>query len=291
VEAQWRSAKRDGFYHSLSLPEEIAALAAVRLRCRFQVRRAVKMDDAPMVSFGQESLIDPSLVSGDRNLGRLETWLENVSRLPEHLHQRFILAVRLYNEAVRIIEESPDLSYLSLVSAIETLAFDYEIERPSLSEYRKDLASLLEGVGDDKLRGQLAEAFMKDQHFIKRRFKKFVLDYTPRLFWESQSRPALGRVAEEDLGRLLGLIYDQRSGTLHEGRSFPPNVFHPPIRGAEIDWSESTTYGGRVWQRKEYIPNPHFFEGLVRSVLLAYVERHRDSQQRTEIGQPAEQTA
>ena len=60
---------------------------------------------------------------------------------------------------------------------------------------------------------------------------------------------------------------------VHAGKPFPPNVLHP-IENADIDFSEGFTCGSRRWNKGQYIPYLHFFERLVRVVLLKFLDRN-----------------
>lgn len=72
--------------------------------------------------------IDEALIKGKSNLNELYEWFELLEKLDEKYHLKFIFATKMYQNAINRIEESPDISYLNLVSAIEVLGKDVDIE-------------------------------------------------------------------------------------------------------------------------------------------------------------------
>lgn len=271
----WRFAKRTGFYHGGGIADELVALASLFLRRRFELGRVCRMDDLPRLISLRRGWVDERIVLGESNLGDLSAWLKLVEGLDSELHQKYILAVRLYHQAVLMIEGQPDFAYLMLVSAIETLCRDQEIGQVTLSDISPKLAALVGSVENEDLRVSLEKAILEREKFIARRFVAFILEHTEEDFWREEKRPEYGRIGPEELPELLKRIYDQRSKTLHEGEPFPPSVFHPPKMGAEIDFSLGMSVGERKWTPKDFIPHPHFFERLVNHVLKTFLKRHQ----------------
>ena len=219
--------------------------------------------------------IDNSIISGFSGLSDLSDWLKKVEKLDEKYHLRFILAVRLYHQALLQIENFPELAYLNLVSAIETLSRDYDVGKISLSELNPNLATLVNSVKDKKLGQQIEEAILKKERCIGRRFVKFILDHIENKFWDEENRPEIGLIKPEELQDLLKKIYNQRSSTLHMGEPFPPPIYNAPIRGSEICPAKGVERSGRRWGNKDFIPNPHFFERLVNHVLKNFLLKNQ----------------
>jgi len=185
------------------------------------------------------------------------------------------LAVRLYHQALLQIENFPELAYLNLVSAIETLSRDYNIGKISLSELNQNLATLVNSVKDKQLGMQIEEAILKKERYIGRRFVRFILDHIVSDFWEDKNRPEIGLINPDELQGLLKKIYNQRSSTLHMGEPFPPPTYQAPIRGAEICPAKGVERSGRKWDNKDFIPNLHFFERLVNHVLKNFLLKNQ----------------
>ena len=270
----WEAASRQGFYHGGGVPDEIVSLACLFLRRRLRLGRVVRMRDDPIMidRHGRANgWIDRALVSGQSDLTVLREWFPLVEGLRSALHQRFILAVKHYQQALHLIEDSPQIAYLSLVSAIEILSGDFDIGQPTLADYDANLGLLVGQIQDQDLRRQIENRILRLQRFIGRRFVAFVEAYLDQTFWDEPDRAEQGRVDPSELRRLLKRVYGQRSKTLHEGEPFPATIERPPLQAEEIPSGYSVAVGERLWDQADFVPHPHFFERLVRHVLLNYL--------------------
>lgn len=273
-ERPWESASKSGFYHGGGIADELVALSSLFMRGRFKLGSMVRMDDIPRLISVKRGWIDEQLVKGESNLGEMPQWLKLVEGLnPDH-HQKFILAVRLYHQALILIEEQPDMAYLNLVSAIETLCQESSIGEVTLADFDPQLSELVGSIENEDLRSRIEQAILGRERFIRRRFVSFICDHIEEDFWTGE-RPKYGIITPEQLPDLLKRIYDQRSRTLHTGEAFPPSVFSPPVMGAEIDFSFGIVSGGKKWDPKDFLPHPYFFEKLVNHVLKTFVKRNQ----------------
>jgi hypothetical protein len=277
MQERQRDATPDAYYHGGGLAEEIVSLASLFLRARLFVGPQVRDDDEPRwIEGGHSGFVDPGLVRDRTDLGALEDWFPLVEGLRDEVRLRFMLAVRLYHQAIGMVESDPDLAYLTLVSAVEVLAEDHPIGEVSLADLDEGLDDAVGRVDQPEVREEIRERILNRQYFTRRRFRQFLLDHIDPSFWEDPGRPDVGRIEEDQLPELLNRIYDQRSKTLHSGEPFPPNIHSPPIQGAELDPSLGMMVAGRRWEPEEYVPNPHFFERLVNHCLKEYLKRHQD---------------
>jgi len=271
----WENADKEAFYHGGDIVDEILALSSLFLRRRFKRGPQVRWNDKPQLFLKPEEWIDKSLISGKRKLTEIPQWLELVKGLDNNLHQKFILAVRLYYQAILLIEEQPDLAYLNLVSSIEALCREQDIGVVGLADLDSGLAALVKRIKNINLEKRIEHAILRREKFICRRFREFIIENIEDEFWNSEDRPELGKIKPEDLRELLTRIYNQRSKMLHEGQPFPLQVSKPPLMAAEIDFSLGISIGGKRWEPKDYIPYPHFFESLVNHVLKTYLKRNQ----------------
>ena len=269
-----QTAREPSYYHIGGIAEELVSLASLFVRRRLKLGPLVRRDDTPFYYSKKQYLIDKPLVTGHSNLADLSDWLKLVEGLDRNYHQRFILSVRLYHQALLLIEEQPDMAYLNLVSAIEVLCRDTDIE-VSLADIDQKIAKLVSQVEDEDLRNKIEQAIMKREAFIQRKFVTFILKHIEDDFWTEGERPVHGKIKPEQLPVLLKRIYDQRSRSLHNGELFPPQVFLAPLEGSEIDPSLRMSVGGRKWEQKDYIPNPHFFERVVNHVLKTFIKNNQ----------------
>jgi hypothetical protein len=269
------------FYHGGGVPEEIVTLATLFLRRRLKLGPTVRWRGLPRMFDESPKARHRQLTEGTSNLADLETWLNLVQGLQEELHLSFMLAARLYQEALLQIESKPDFAYLNLISAIEALS-----NRPSnvdaiIDDYDGDLAMLLHEVADEELRGKLQERILEHLNSgeIGLRFRKFIVAHVEESFWETE-RPeeGFGCVKPEQLDVLMKRVYDQRSKTLHEGRPFPPWIFHQSVYDEEMPLALGVSHAEGVWSQDDFFPLPHFMERLTRHVLITFLRRNQKSE-------------
>jgi len=265
-----------GFYHGGSIAEEFVYLASLFLRRRLELGPIVRWNDVPHFISKRKEWLDKQLILGKSSLHNLTDWFQLTEGLNRIYHQRFILATKFYHRALSLIDDQPDMAYIDLVSAIETLSRDFDIGNVTIADLNNQkLEKYVSAIDDAGLRSNIEKVIVKAYSFSKRRFKDFILDYTEETFWADQKRPVHGKIKCEELASLLGRIYDQRSKTLHNGEPFPAYIFSIPINGEEISSSLGISKGEKRWDTKYFIPYPHFFERLVNHVLKTFLRRNQ----------------
>lgn len=279
----WQSSDGSKYYHGGGIEEEIICMASLAFRRRFKLGAMVRRKDKPcyLPRFKKDALrggwINSELINGTSNLSDLSKILKLVEGLKHEYHQKFIWALKLYNRSIAIIEEEPDIAYLHLVSAIESLCQDTIIEQVHLSEINGKLSKLVNEIEDMSLRNKIKNSIIKRERFISRKFVKFILDHVEDDFWNNDNinRVAV-KITSEELPKLLKNIYNQRSVTSHAGEPFPPYIFDSPIpQGSDILGALDVTHMGRRWDKKEFIPYLPFFEGLINHVLLSFLKKNQ----------------
>jgi hypothetical protein len=189
-----------------------------------------------------------------------------------------IRAARLYQEAVWIVEETPELSWIMLASAVETIANRWREVKDSpfdkLNTSRPKLVEKLRDVGGDDLVMFVAEEIAPYMGATKT-FVDFLIEFIPsppqvrpdpfaQLSWETRN-----------LRKILTLVYKYRSRALHGGLPFPAPMCEPPLyyRG-EGKAAEETPIGlaasmrGGVWLAKDIPIHLHTFEYIVRNSIV-----------------------
>lgn len=266
---------KDGFYHGGGIAEEIVALASLALHGRYILGTVVRDNDKPMIFSTGYGHIDESIVNGRKNISELTQFFELVKGLKTEYHLKYILAVRLYHQALLVIEDQPDIAYLNLVSSIETLCQDYPVEKVTLSQIDERLESLVQKIEDKSLREKIAETIVKREKRINKKFVSFIMNYTEDSFWARVDRPEHGRIDPKEFGDILRRIYNERSKYLHTGEPFQKTIFYPPNANAEMPLGLATMILGKRWEQNDYIPFPHFFEKLVNHILLSFLKRNQ----------------
>ena len=285
----WKDATGKTYYHGGGIIEELTALTSVFFRARFNVGHIVRWNDKPvywndnpiywndkttdLTDLMGRGKIDKKLLHGRVNLSELKQWFKSIENLNPELHQRFIWAVRLYNRAISIIEEEPDMAYLNLVSCIEALCQDIDIEK-NIKDLNDDkLVRLLKSIDNEELKKELENHLLKREKMIRKKFVEFIIEHIESDFWKESEDKSIRIVKPGEIRDLLNKIYIQRSNTLHNGEAFPKWLLSSPRE--EILSALDVTSAGRKWDKKDYIPYPCFFEGLVNHVLKTFVKRNQ----------------
>jgi hypothetical protein len=134
---------------------------------------------------------------------------------------------------LELIESRPDISYQLLISTVESLADvafgDYEPEQSEKLATQVAVQQRARGFGlAEEQVTQLALDACKGQRWLKRKFKKFVLEFASLEELGVKDRvflvPEHLCPPKEDVPKALGRIYDARSGNLHIASPFPKTV-------------------------------------------------------------------
>ncbi len=147
--------------------------------------------------------------------------------------QDIIYAARLYKSALELIESSLDISYLMLVSVVESLASvalsNFEPDEAEKLSTQTPLKNLARSLGIDEAQaGMLALEACKGNRWLKRRFVKFCTDFCrvtelgnpDGVFLTLDHLNPPSNEFEKEVRR----IYDARSKNLHVGSPFPPGA-------------------------------------------------------------------
>lgn len=189
-------------------------------------------------------------------------------------------AARLYQNATWISDNAPELAWLFLVSAVESVANEWNFSRPPLEvllrEFEPKLVKLLEEHAQENQKEKLVKKVANHVAPVKwstKKFVSFILEFLPP---EPTIRPPVAFQHEwtnEAFKKSLKLIYGYRSEVLHKGKSIPaPMCQNPHLieknQYAEVMIGLAMSTGNSVW-RKEDIPMMlNTFEYLVRASIL-----------------------
>lgn len=169
--------------------------------------------------------------------------LQNLLHLDSPVANAFVLSLRLYHAALEMMYQSTDAAYLLLVSAIEAAAsIEFKTEKK------------------------------------RSRFVRFISKYLAASFWQEKDdffvlSNEWSKYTPGDLEDRLKHIYDKRSGMLHDGVAFPPNIELGPrswVRPeATLELFDAKTHSFRV-------PCIPWFERVVNSCLLEFLSRKEE---------------
>lgn len=236
----------DSQYHGGWIYDEVAALLALVLGARIVAGSVERMfgmfgDTDPMGRpRGQSSAVRPTLPArtdeptipalfGQRGLEDASL-LGTFADLSAEAATGLVKSARAYQQALWICDTSPEISWLLLVSAIETAAGCWRASAgtpaENLTAALPRVAALLLRRGDEEL---LHDAAAMLAH-LTGSTSKFVA-FTTRFASEPpDDRPVHGRAELEGDGFRRGLkaIYGYRSRALHGGTPFPYPMCRPP---------------------------------------------------------------
>jgi hypothetical protein len=276
-------------YHGGDLTDEISSLISLCLGIRLKaggINRIFGVNELrgrPTSSWGYTQ--DPVLPKvSDRPIlpKALGTHhLENASilttfpRLSPRDAIALVRAARTYQEAIWIAESAPELSWIMLVSALETVAHRWrtstEAPLDRLRAAKPNLENILREKGGGGFVLQVAEEITPYMGATKK-FIDFILEFFPP---PPESRPekyAQHPWTKQAMKKSLTKIYDYRSRALHGGTPFPAPMCEPPmgLAGAieERPLGLAASMKGGVWVSKDIPMLLYTFEYITRQVIL-----------------------
>ena len=281
-------------YHGGEMIDEIAALASlkcgVRFRAgglarRFEVRgdpkgRPVAWGSRPEpgITIGNRRLVLP-MVTGEHSIMGVEQ-LKSFPSLRPKQAIALVRSARLYQDALWLAESEPSLSWLMLVSAVETAAnlwsrsADSPLDR--FKDSRPGLVEYLIATGIDGLADKVANEFA-DVVGAGKKFREFLLKYLTEPPPKRPPNYVQADWSTESLGRAFRKIYDYRSKALHDGVPFPWPMCQPPVK-YEKSWEapEERPFGlgmsvsGAIWLGSDLPMLLQTFEYITRRALNAW---------------------
>lgn len=212
----------------------------------------------------------------------IELALENIKLIENVMFQHdedtvdaqstFWYAGRFYVQSLRIVEENPELAFLSLITAGEILAsyFKYSVDE-LLDSNSKKLLEKLKALGEDG--EQLHKQVSKKLMGISEAFCKFLIDCLDDEFFErTESQQDFSKLTKSDIKQRLKAAYNLRSKYVHAGKT--------PSGWMSVDYlnnNEEVHHGTPVLEdkdiKKAIMRSPTFIgmERIIRYSLLKFV--------------------
>jgi hypothetical protein len=205
--------------------------APVLTRARFAVWRKRPLTIITSYDGQRVECNDPPPTGVDENA--LKQILERLPQLPAV--EQMILACRLYKTALEIIESRPEITYQLLISVVETMMgvalLDYKPAETEMLQTKRGrrVQEKARAFGlDEKQAKTLALEACRDERWLGRKFKKFILDNVSPEEIDNKDPVFPGwdffRPGREHFEKVLGSIYNARSRNLHQGDPFPAGV-------------------------------------------------------------------
>lgn len=281
-------------YHGGSPQQELAALASLAMGIRLRAGRSVRRfepngdplgtptesGDRTTPYFHLPDSHNLPAAEGQHPLAALKV-LDCLPKLSQPESCAIVRAARLYQDALWLAESEPELTWLLLVSALETAANSWQKKKGDkiarLRDSKPELYEYLNSLNDGSILATVAKQ-IADSLGITRKFVDFVLKFLPE---PPELRPpewAQFKWEPIQLEEALKTIYVYRSKALHEGRPFPRPMCKAPFRDsswqapAERMIGQGTSERGAVWLKEDIPMNLHLFEYIARKVLLKWWE-------------------
>ena len=283
----------DAHYHAGTLYDEISALVSLVLGVRIAtgpiVREFTGKDPlgvprthgrafTPTLLLSPNSPQIPSLLT-ERNLKDLRL----LDRFPELGQAEAIMLVksaRLFQQALWFADAAPELSWLLLVSAVETAAEHWDAKKRNPVEafeliYPK-LANRLRENPDGALLNETAKQ-LEGLVGSTAKFKRFMEQFQPQ---PPKPRPKLYSFdfSKQSYTSAMTQIYRYRSKALHGGTPFPHPMCEPPRRYSADDELNEIPMGlgasalGATWVKEDTPMLLHLFSFIVQHALVLWWE-------------------
>jgi hypothetical protein len=310
IETDWRSLgmKTDaGNYHGGSIYDEVAALSSLVLGVRMIAGPVTREFDGYTGPMGRPQTHSPLTLPSvpprttsplvpwlfqDRDLRQLEQ-LNRLIGLDGPTATALVKSARLFQQALYVCDFAPEISWLLLVSALETAAVQWSAHKSTAIERLRasypDLVALLDAQANPSLTGEVAYQLARLTGATAK-FRGFCMAFQAP---PPSDRPEYGRF-DFDGGyeKAIKTIYDHRSSALHSGVPFPYPMCLPPHQtgsatAAECPLGLATHARGATWHSKDTPMLLHLFAYIARKTLLAWWDTAADNCQSVDENDPA----
>jgi hypothetical protein len=279
-----RKADEEGYYFKDGILGELLALMSLFFRCRFYFISSRLLPgnpgqgmtikrEYPFVRVKCNTGIHPPLFQNSpKNLSvSFKEFLDTVRALDQKLHKDFIFACNHYARAVKEVGVDAEMVFIRLVSAVETLSANVQLDQKDDKLEKQGVIDLIEQSPLPKeLKNELKTVF--DVRKSRKKFVRFIEKHSSGFFKGGNFKAKHLKIKRANLGKVLSAIYTSRSKYLHAGE---PMFLSQAIKGAE-KWDTDPTSGmivdNRSFTPSEKLPYAFFFEGLVRQCLLNYLK-------------------
>jgi hypothetical protein len=284
---------KDGHYHGGDYLDEIAALTSLALGIRAQAGPITRefWDGGdplghPTILSGMKPIPTLGQSVGDLMLPRIRepanltnlSMLGKIPRLTRDVAGAVIKCARSYQSALWFADSNPEMSWLFLVSAIETAAGywakkNFKGHDAGLAD---DVKSVLEEHGCPiSVHAPLAN-LLREHTKATKKFTAFLVNFLPEPPPEDKRPHENVRVkyVAGELEEDFKAIYGYRSRALHNSIPFPYPMCVPP--NAQIKEERNFSLGasarGATWDFTKYRPLMfHTFEHIARGALQQWI--------------------
>lgn len=300
------------YYHGGHTSDEIAALISLCLGIRLKpgpmIRSFYPDEDPKGRPMGYDRLDNPEptwtlpqkramlpRASGTRKLNDAVEIASLYPRLSSDQAIALARAARSYQDALWIADTEPQLAWLLLVSAVESVASQRvgspdPIDQFYASALGKSILPLIEDQGNQNDLVQAIANATAPYLAPTGKFVGLLLDHMPAAPEPRPPEHSQIRWSRTQLRKSIGTIYDRRSRALHDAEPIPYPMCVPPRRQEQeegVSYSEKSIglgmgAKGAFWWNDEAPMLLHTFEHIVRHAILGWWRSSADSQRSSE---------
>jgi hypothetical protein len=290
-------------FHGGTPADEIAALLSLTIGARLQAggiirefrsggdpRGTPRVEDPaqqPLIGFKR---LRPTLPLRLGSKALVAAPLETYPDLDSTTASELLRAARSYQQALLVSDSDPALSWLLLVSAVETAAAEWTRIKHAAPEdpvkllriLKPDFVQRIEAAAHEKALGVLNVVAKELSHTLRSQYKfvTFLETFCPGAITPRPTATFAINWAPSELTSAFKTIYALRSKALHASIPFPPPMSQPPFitnsdeNGTPISFGErpigTTATAGGVWAAGDMPMNLHTFDFITRGSLINF---------------------
>jgi len=186
----------------------------------------------------------------------------------------FFYSGRFYIQALRMVENNPELAFLSLITAGEILASHFKYSADELlDEDSKNLLNKLKDYGEEG--NALSKKVSKKMLGISEAFCKFILECLDEdFFTRTEAKNEFEKLNRDDIKQRLKAAYNLRSKYVHAGKS-PSGWMSVCYLNNNEEVQHATPVISDPEMKKAIMRSPTFIgmERIIRFSLLRFLEK------------------
>jgi len=277
---------KKGYYFKDGIIGEIVSIFSLYFRCRFYLRATysgeltghglrTKIENAFIYKSCNQFIHPQIFSSNNKNFAKgLNEFLDLIKSLKEKYHQRFILSCYHYARSLKEVGVDSEMIFIRLVSSIESLSKSIELNKKDDPLKDKKLKDIIK---KDEFSKEISKELEKifENRKAKLKFINFIVGNASGCLKGGNYKVKHCKIKKEQLPKILGAIYDARSGYLHSGES----MYLSHVVKGEEKWDTDPTVGmfidNRFFSASQKLPYAYFFEGIVRCCLINFLKKNK----------------
>lgn len=200
----------------------------------------------------------------------LKNFLDDIKNIDQKFHKEMSQAFSWYSEAIKEIGTDNELFYIKMVSCIESLLQNIQLQADNLDDKIKTF--LEKNKFEMKERDEVLSWL--NHRKVQQKFSTFIEKYSAGFFKGGNRKAKHCFIKRKDLTKFLKRIYTARSNYLHKGRSMYISFNIPGKEHKKIDLDPSIEMciDKCRFKESEKLPRTRWFERLVNHCLINFIK-------------------